>query len=231
MNPNTLITNVATCNGTSAGSLGGRYRLTFTLAERRPWSQRFGGFTLVELLVVIAIIAMLQGLLVPGLHWAKKIANEMRCRAYLKGLYVALIDYTDLNEGLFPDVTDPNQAALQVKQALQPYASSEKIFWCPEDPGKPAPLCGSYGWRVTDNPKASLAGVRLDLIRHPERVIIAGERSSGWHKSEMRNVLYLDGHVGQVTKEEFLRNITTPLESQGNITLIRRDAAKKGSVS
>lgn len=89
---------------------------------------------------------------------------------------------------------------------------SEDIFWCPNDREKEAHPGGSYGWRVTRDPKTSLAGMRLDLLRHPNRVIIAGELSHGCHKSEMINVLYADGHVDLVTMGEFLKNIRTPLE-------------------
>ena len=62
------------------------------------------------------------------------------------------------------------------------------------------------------DPETSLAGVRLDLLRHPNKVIIAGELCHSCHKPQLVNVLYADGHVDLVTKEEFFRNITTPLE-------------------
>mgnify|MGYP001028988327 CR=1 FL=1 len=181
--------------------------------EHRTWSQRVGGFTLTELLVVIALVALLLGLLVPCLHAAKKKADLIQCQSRLKNLYLALQMYADQHDGRFPNVTDLIQVPQKVKEALQPYVNSEEIFWCPYDPDKTTHPGGSYDWRVTHDPKTSLSGVRLDLIRHPNRVIIAGERSPGWNKSDMINVLYADGHVDQVTEEEWFRNITTPLES------------------
>ncbi len=183
------------------------------LVACRPWPQRIGGFTLIELLVVIAIISLLLGLLIPCLHITKEKATQCDCGIKLKGLGVVVWRYVEEHDGQFPKVTDLKQVALQVREALQPYINSEEIFCCRNDPNKPTPPGGSYDWRVTNDPKTNLSGVRLDLLRHPSRVIIAGERSPGWHKPGMINVLFADGHVDQVTIEEWFRNITTSLES------------------
>jgi prepilin-type processing-associated H-X9-DG protein len=163
--------------------------------------------------VVIALISLLLGLVVPHIGESIGQAKQVKCKSNLKNLYTALQLYTNDHGGLFPEVTDLKKVALQVQQALQPYAKTEEIFCCPEDPNKPTPPGGSYDWRVTHDPKTTLAGVRIDLIRHPNRVIIAGERSAGWHESDKINVLYADGHVDQVTVKEWWDNITTPLES------------------
>ena len=174
--------------------------------------QRIGGSTLIELLVVIAIISLLMGLLVPGLREPGKKISQAVCDTNLKNLYLALQMYADDNGGRCPAVTDLTKVPLKVKEALLPYVKSEEIFWCPDDREREAHPGGSYDWRMTHDPKTSLSGLRLDLLRHPNRVIIAGERSHGCHKPEMINVLYADGHTGLVTMQEFLRNITTPIE-------------------
>jgi prepilin-type processing-associated H-X9-DG protein len=214
MKPNTSLTNAASSNGTFAGSLAGRHRQAFTLVDHRPRSRRFGGFTLIELLVVIATISLLMGLLVPCLQPAKKNVTQAVCDSHLKNLFLALQMYISDNNGQCPNpnVTGQIKISQKFKEALQPYVKSEDIFWCPNDREKELHPGGSYGWRVTRDPKTSLAGVRLDLLRHPNRVIIAGELSHGCHKSEMINVLFADGHVDLVTMGEFLRNIRTPLE-------------------
>ena len=157
MKPNSLRTNAASNKGTSADSLAGKHRQEFTLVERRPRSQRFGGFTLIELLVVIAIISLLLGLLVPGLHEVKKKATKIQCDSNLLNLYKVLQMYADDNDGHFPNVTDLTQVPLKVKEALQPYVNSEEIFWCPDDHEKSTHPDGSYDWRVTRDPKTSLA--------------------------------------------------------------------------
>ena len=220
MKPNTLRTNAASSNGTSAGSLAGKHRQAFTLVDRRPWLQRIRGFTLIELLVVIAIISMLLGLFATDFGGIKDQATYVECSANLKNLFLALQMYADDNDGQCPNpnVTDQIQVSKQIqislkfKEALQPYVKSEDIFWCPNDREKEAHPGGSYGWRVTRDPKTSLAGVRLGLLRHPNRVMIAGELSHGCHKSEMINALYADGRVDLVTMGEFLENIRTPLD-------------------
>jgi len=174
--------------------------------------QRIGGSTLIELLVVISIISLLMGLLVTSFKGTRDNLNQAECDNNLKNLYLALQMYADDNGGRCPIVTDLTQVPLKVKEALLPYVQSEEIFWCPNDGEKEAHPGGSYDWRMTHDPKTSLSGLRLDLLRHPNRVIIAGERSHGCHKPEMINVLYADGHTGLVTMQEFLRNITTPIE-------------------
>ena len=182
------------------------------LVACRPRPQGAGGFTLIEQLVVIAIISILLGILVPILQPVKNYVTKAICDNNLRNLYEGLQMYIGDNDGQFPDIIDLDQAPLEVKDALQPYVKSEKIFRCWNDPQKAEHQDGSYDWRVTPDPKTSLSGVKLNLLRYPNKVIIAGERSHGCHKSEMINVLYADGHIGQVTQGEFLINITTPLE-------------------
>jgi prepilin-type N-terminal cleavage/methylation domain-containing protein/prepilin-type processing-associated H-X9-DG protein len=204
MKPNTPLASPDSSNGTSAGSL----------VERHTWLQRIGGFTLTELVVVIALISLLLGLGLTSFPEPWKKANQIKCESNLKNLFLAIQMYADDNNGQFPNpnVTGQIQISLKFQEVLQPYVKSEDIFWCPNDQEKSTHPGGSYGWRVTREAKTSLAGVRLDLLRHPDRVIIAGELSHGCHKPEMINVLYADGHVDLVTMGEFLENIRTPLE-------------------
>jgi prepilin-type N-terminal cleavage/methylation domain-containing protein/prepilin-type processing-associated H-X9-DG protein len=60
------------------------------------------GFTLIELLVVIAIIAILMGILMPGLMRVKEQARITACRSNLKQYAVAARMYSDDNDGEFP---------------------------------------------------------------------------------------------------------------------------------
>jgi prepilin-type N-terminal cleavage/methylation domain-containing protein/prepilin-type processing-associated H-X9-DG protein len=60
------------------------------------------GFTLIELLVVIAIIAILAGLLLPGLSRAKSMAADAKCKSNLRQFSFALTMYVQENNGCYP---------------------------------------------------------------------------------------------------------------------------------
>ena len=60
------------------------------------------GFTLIELLVVIAIIAMLLSIMMPALGKAKKIAQNVLCKANLHQWMYIWVLYTDDHDGKFP---------------------------------------------------------------------------------------------------------------------------------
>ena len=60
------------------------------------------GFTLIELLVVIAIIAILMGVLMPGLQKVREQARFMACRSNLRNYALVGRMYADDNNGNFP---------------------------------------------------------------------------------------------------------------------------------
>src|ERR1043166_2240496 len=74
---------------------------------RAPASARVYGFTLVELLVVIAIIAILAGLLIPGLAKAKMKGQQIACMSNYRQLQLCWHFYVDDNRELLP----PNATA------------------------------------------------------------------------------------------------------------------------
>ena len=119
------------------------------------------GFTLIELLVVIAIIALLMGILMPGLRAARDHAKRMHCVSNTKTLSLAWVMYAEdfdyrlvnskakkvgeyLNNPnmdhpwvLVPDensaTVDEKIEALK-KGALFPYTGKvEEVYRCPAD--------------------------------------------------------------------------------------------------
>ena len=94
------------------------------------------GFTLVELLVVIAIIAIIAGLVVPGLMSAQRRAYVTKCTANLKAIHSAAFLYAQRKQ-MFPfdrSVKEPraHESLNTLIKAPQGEGLDPETFDCPE---------------------------------------------------------------------------------------------------
>jgi len=87
---------------------------------------RVSGFSLVEVLVAICVIAVLAGILVPTLSYARNKTQTTRCVANLTHIAVATELYYEDHHG-------PPLTTLPV--ALRDYVDSASAFVCPKDKG------------------------------------------------------------------------------------------------
>ncbi len=93
----------------------------------RRWNH---GFTLIELLVVMAIIAILAGLLLPGLARAKQSAKATQCLNHLKQIGVAAVMYSHDNHDALLRSQHNGASWLGM---LRPLVGTN-LYRCPSDP-------------------------------------------------------------------------------------------------
>jgi prepilin-type N-terminal cleavage/methylation domain-containing protein len=97
-----------------------------------PASRRDGGFTLIEMLVVIAIIAILAAALFPKISQVQENGWATRCKANLKNLYQATLNFENDNSQAIPRAGSYESRGMDGKY----YELQGWVRWLPQG-GKP----------------------------------------------------------------------------------------------
>lgn len=115
--------------------------------------RRNNAFTLIELLTTMAILAILASILLPVFAQARNAAQRSVCISNHKQLSLALLAYTDDNQGVFPGYVQDTWYRMGDDTPIwsgmiQPYLKSQGVFTCPRAnrASKFGGFWGDRGW-------------------------------------------------------------------------------------
>lgn len=167
---------------------------------RRVGWARFGAFTLIELLVVMGMVALLAGLLVPGLGRARQSAQAARCTGNLRQLGIAAHLYWDDHAGrAFPerkgresdgwvywfgwlqDGVEGDRLFDPGRGALWPYLGGRGVEVCPSlertrgvFKSKARGAAFGYGYNLLLGPRGGVP-VDMNQVREPARLSVLAD--------------------------------------------------------
>lgn len=107
--------------------------MTGSVTIRKHKTSQFA-FTLIELLVVIAIIAILAAILFPVFATAREKGRETACLNNEKQIGLALLQYVQDNDEMFPIASYVNNNALAPhwQDLIYPWVKAANVYVCPD---------------------------------------------------------------------------------------------------
>ena len=175
--------------------------------------QKQRAFTLIELLVVIAIIAMLVAILIPAVSKALETARRSSCASNLKMLGVAFNSYAADHKGDLPKSDDGTLSSV-AKLLHAGYVTQSRTWVCPSDEMENSGPITIYTGATIDQfnsdgncSYAYIDGYRIGTSVSPASAPLLFDEVNGGdainsplspndnHGANIRNVLFLDGHV------------------------------------
>jgi len=185
------------------------------------------GFTLIELMVVIAIVALLIGILLPGLGQAQAAARQVVCLSNMRQIGLATQYYVRDNSAYPPAYVN---ATCRWMDLLKQYVPKDcGVYRCPEDRNAVActwdpQIVLSYGmntFNFSDNPHCFWYGVAVNGVSRPQQTILLGDCTPGLyycgggrrfrdpvpyvdyrHPGKTFNALFCDGHAANRAQTE-----------------------------
>ena len=141
-------------------------------------------FTLVELLTVMGVIAILAGILLPALGYARAIGRRTKCTSNLRQLALGVNLYCDDCRDWYPPMWVSDSPTLRWMDLLVPYTQDFAVYDCPSSAHILCPwdsrIYMAYGLNVYNFDGHCLwYGVKRDFVSLPAATIVLADSADG----------------------------------------------------
>ena len=175
---------------------------------------KFRGFTLIELLITIAIIAILAGMLLPGLSAARTAAGRTSCSGNMKQVFSGIAMYNLDNDDYMPSfvgtygyhgiswqisaylkVSGPGMVTRPVYKDEQSidFEKPRGVFFCPAVPENPAD-CASFSGSLPSTQRYSSNYMPTAWIYTPPDTSW-GSLRGGWTNRDASGSGFYEQHI------------------------------------